>query len=211
MRSSLAPTLLEGSGLDIQARKHAWSFRTVTILFGVVTAAFCAVLIPHQEEADHPSLGGVACPPHWMPVILAIGILPVEQAPPPSNSPLPPPSPPPPPSSALPLPPPTPPPPSPSPQPPPETHDLSEGSPSPHFVKPLQTVWSEGTEYENQVIVKLVDDRAVLDEPPTNPELPGGSAAQHVVLFIGDLNLSGVSVFPTHRRRKLQATGVPPR
>ena len=79
VRSSLAPTLLEGSGLDIQARKHAWSFRTVTILFGVVTAAFCAVLIPHQEEADHPSLGGVACPPQWMPVFVAsTGILPSE-------------------------------------------------------------------------------------------------------------------------------------
>eukprot|EP00964_Phaeocystis_antarctica_P077919 scaffold48420_cov75-Phaeocystis_antarctica.AAC.1 len=30
----------------------------------------------------------------------------------------------------------------------------------PHFVKPLHTVWHKGTELENQVIVKLVDDHA---------------------------------------------------
>ena len=101
-----------------------------------------------------------------MPVILAIGVLPVQSAPPPS--------------------------------------------PSPHFVKPRHTVWHEGTEHENQVIVKLVDDRAVLDEPPTNPELPAGRAAQqHSILSIGSLKLNAEPVFPTHRRRKLQATGVP--
>ena len=65
------------SDLNIQAKKHAWSFRTVTILIGVA-AAFCAVFIPQQVKADHPSLGGVACPPQWMPVFLAIGILPSE-------------------------------------------------------------------------------------------------------------------------------------
>ena len=74
--------------------------------------------------------------------------------------------------------------------------DSAGASPSPHFVKPRHTVWHNGTELENQVIVKLVDDRAVLDEPPTNPELPGGSTAQRVVLFIGDLNLTAMSVFP---------------
>jgi len=65
------------SDLNIQAKKHAWSFRTVTILIGVA-AAFCAVLIPQQVKADNPFLGGVAYPPQWMPVFLAIGILPSE-------------------------------------------------------------------------------------------------------------------------------------
>jgi hypothetical protein len=88
---------------------------------------------------------------------------------------------------------------------------LSEASPSPHFFKPSHTVWHNGTEFENHVIVKLVDDRAVFAETPTNPELRAGSTAQvqHAILSIGDLNLNAEPVFPTHRRRKLQATGVP--
>ena len=87
--------------------------------------------------------------------------------------------------------------------------DSASASPSPHFVKPRHTVWHKGTELENQVIVKLVDDHAVLDEPPTNPELPAGRAAQqHAILSIGSLKLNAEPVFPTHRRRKLQATGV---
>eukprot|EP00964_Phaeocystis_antarctica_P138575 scaffold103235_cov63-Phaeocystis_antarctica.AAC.10 len=38
--------------------------------------------------------------------------------------------------------------------------DSASASPSPHFVKPRHTVWHKGTELENQVIVKLVDDHA---------------------------------------------------
>jgi hypothetical protein len=82
---------------------------------------------------------------------------------------------------------------------------------SPHFVKPRHTVWHNGTEHESQVIVKLVHDRAVLDQP-SNPGLPapGLTAPQHVILSIGHLNLNAEPVFPTHRRRrKLQATGEP--
>ena len=80
-------------------------------------------------------------------------------------------------------------------------------SPSPHFVKPRHTVWHNGTELENQVIVKLVDDR---NETPISPELLAGSTAQqHAILSIGSLNLNAEPVFPNHyRRRKLQA-GVP--
>ena len=105
-------------------KKHALSFRTVTILIGVA-AAFCAVLIPHQVEADHPSLGGVACPLQWMPVLLAVGVLPAQSA------------------------------------------DLSGPTPTPSP--------------ENQAIVELVDDRAVLDEPPTNPKLPPGGVVAPIV------------------------------
>ena len=31
-------------------------------------------------EADHPSLGGVACPLQWMPALLAVGVLPAQSA-----------------------------------------------------------------------------------------------------------------------------------
>ena len=79
---------------------------------------------------------------------------------------------------------------------------------SPHFVKPQHTVWHNGTEHENQVIVKLVDDRAVLDQERPGLPGPGPTAPQHVILSIGALNLNAKPVFPTHRRRrKLQATG----
>tara|TARA_B100000795_G_scaffold249558_1_gene217171 strand:+ start:246 stop:1118 length:873 start_codon:yes stop_codon:yes gene_type:complete len=66
------------SDLNMQAKKHAWSFRTITILIGVA-AAFCAVLIP-VEEVDRPSFRGVAYPPQWMPVFLATGALPVQSS-----------------------------------------------------------------------------------------------------------------------------------
>ena len=65
-------------------------------------------------------------------------------------------------------------------------------------------MWHEGAEVENQVIVKLLDDRAALDEPPTSPA--GPTAQQHAILSIGDLKLNATPVFPT---RKIQATGVP--
>ena len=83
-------------------------------------------------------------------------------------------------------------------------------SPS-HIVKPRLTVWHKGIEHENQVIVKLVNDLAVLDEErPRLPGPAGPTVPQHVTLSIGALKLEAKPVFPTHRRRrKLQATGEP--
>jgi hypothetical protein len=58
-------------------------------------------------------------------------------------------------------------------------------------------VWHEGAERENHVIVKLINDDDVLN------------TGQHATLVIGGLKLNAAPVFPTHRRRKLQATGEP--
>ena len=62
------------SGLNLQAEKHASSFRAL-VLIGVA-AAFCAAYTPQNTkscaasklaEVDHP----VVCPPQWLPVLLA--------------------------------------------------------------------------------------------------------------------------------------------
>ena len=78
-----APTELPH--LNLQAKTDASSFRAL-VLVGVA-AAFCAAFIPHMTppcvasklvEANHP----IACPPQWLPVLLA------------AESPMPPPTPP---------------------------------------------------------------------------------------------------------------------
>ena len=99
---------------------------------------------------------------------------------------------------------------------------------APRYIKPDQpTVWHEGMEFENQVIVKLMDDSVVLDmdmdlPEPMMPERYAGADAPknrmarqlsvkggHATLSVGGRNINAVPVFPTQRRRKLQATGKP--
>ena len=62
---------------QVEAKEHASRFR-VLVLLGVA-AAFCAAFLPHVTEssvasklaeANHPA----ACPPQWLPVILAANI-----------------------------------------------------------------------------------------------------------------------------------------
>ena len=99
---------------------------------------------------------------------------------------------------------------------------------APRYIKPDHaTVWHEGMEFENQVIVKLMDDSVVLDmdmdlPEPMMPKRHAGADAPknrmarqlsvkegHATLSIGGRNINAVPVFPTQRRRKLQATGKP--
>jgi hypothetical protein len=78
-------------------------------------------------------------------------------------------------------------------------------SSSPRYIKPSHTVWHNGTESTSHVIIKLVNDRGVFGELNQL-----GNGGQQATLSIGGLNLSNaVPVFPTHRRRKLQATDEP--
>ena len=80
--------------------------------------------------------------------------------------------------------------------PPPSPPGLADHS-APRYIKPQHTVWHEGTELEKHVIVKLINDDDVLNK------------RRHAALSIGGLKLKAAPVFPTHRRRKLQATGEP--
>lgn len=103
---------------------------------------------------------------------------------------------------------------------------------APHYIKPVHTVWHNGTELQGHVVVKLVDDHGVVDgvddvpaeaqsgnvlPPPNDPELPSArrlasvDKRPHATLVIGGLRLDAKAIFPTHRRRKLQATYEPPR
>jgi len=98
-------------------------------------------------------------------------------------------------------------------------------SKSPHFVKPAHTVWHNGTESQTHVIVVLVDDQPVHEETPPNPSLPeetppnpslpegrrltSSTNSHQVRISIAGLQLSAKPLFPTHRRRKLQATNAP--
>ena len=103
---------------------------------------------------------------------------------------------------------------------------------APRYIKPDHpTVWHEGMELENKVIVKLMDDSVVLsmDMDLPEPMLPKPEAKRrqlqhtdapknrmarqlsvkggHATLSIGGRNINAMPVFPTQRRRKLQATG----
>ena len=103
---------------------------------------------------------------------------------------------------------------------------------APRYIKPDQpTVWHEGMEFENQVIVKLMDDSVVLDMHMDLPEpmmpkpqakgrrlqhtdAPKNRMARqlsvkggHATLSIGGRNINAVPVFPTQRRRKLHRHG----
>ena len=68
-------------------------------------------------------------------------------------------------------------------------------------------MWHNGTELEDHVIVKLMND----DNVNRGESMPATSTrgVQDAILSIGDLKLTATPVFPNHRRRRLQANGDP--
>ena len=69
---------------------------------------------------------------------------------------------------------------------PPSPPGLADHS-APRYIKPQHTVWHVGMELKNHVIVKLINDDAVLNY-----------TGRHATLLIGGLKLKAAPVFPTH-------------